>query len=302
MAKITVDFGTGNTVLARWNETLDRAETIEIPGITMKMKYRLGKDQPERTVNVIPSMIHYGEKQLFLGDQVISQGLAEHRDTFRWMKRAVASRATRRKRTSQGHKSGMDAATHFLKTVLNYASDQFNLSEDEFTFTAPTEAFEDFQDWMRNVAVSVGIRRIRTLDEPTACVLGYHGAARQDDRFLVFDFGCGRLDVVVVRIDLASTDERKAVQLGRAGCDLGGMNIDQWIADDFRRRHEWSDGDTRNLEALLYRKAEETKITLSDPTETEADMTIPARIAGRPRVFASEIVWPASCFWKITPW
>ena len=293
MAKVTVDFGTGNTVLARWNETRNRAETIEIPEITTKMTYRLLKDQPERTVNVIPSMIHYGEKDLFLGDQVVSQGLAEHKDTFRWMKRGVASRATRRRRTSQGHRSSIDAATDFLKTMLNYASDQINLAEDEFTFTAPTEAFEDFQDWMRRVAESVGIRRLRTLDEPTACVLGYHGAARQDDRFLVFDFGCGTLDVVVVRIDLGSTDERKAIQLGQAGCDLGGMNIDQWIADDFRRRHGWSDADTRQLEALLYRRAEESKIALSDPTETESDMTITARLNGRPRVF--ETTYTRSC-------
>ena len=293
MAKITVDFGTGNTVLARWNETLDRAETIEIPGITTKMKYRLGKDHPERTVNVIPSMIHYGDDRLFLGDQAVSQGLAEHRDTFRWMKRSVATRATRRKRTSQGHKSAVDAATEFLTTVLNYASDQFDLDKDEFTFTAPTEAFEDFQDWIRTVAESVGIRRVRTLDEPTACVLGYHGAARQDDRFLVFDFGCGTLDVVVVRVDLSSTDERKAVQLGQAGCDLGGMNIDQWIADDFRRRHDWSDADTRQLEALLYRRAEEAKIVLSEPTESEVDMMITTRIGGRPRVF--ETTYTRSC-------
>lgn len=293
MAKITVDFGTGNTVLARWNETLDRAETIEIPGITTKLKYRLLKGQPERTVNVIPSMIHYGEDRLFLGDQVVSQGLAEHRDTFRWMKRGVATQSTRRRRTSQGHKSAVDAATDFLTTVLNYASDQFNPAEDEFTFTAPTEAFEDFQDWMRTVAESVGIRRLRTLDEPTACVLGYHGAARQDDRFLVFDFGCGTLDVVVVRVDLGSTDQRKAIQLGQAGCDLGGMNIDQWIAEDFRRRHDWSDADTRQLEGLLYRRSEEAKIALSDPTETETEMTITARINGRPRVF--ETTYTRSC-------
>lgn len=293
MAKITVDFGTGNTVLARWNETLDRAETIEVSGITTKMQYRLAKDQEERTVNVIPSMIHYGEDRLFVGDQVVSQGLAEHRDTFRWMKRGVATRATRKRRTSQGHKSAIDAATDFLTTVLNYASDQFDLAVDEFTFTAPTEAFEDFQDWMRTVAESVGIQRIRTLDEPTACVLGYHGAARQDDRFLVFDFGCGTLDVVVVRVDLSSAVERKAIQLGQAGCDLGGMNIDQWISDDFRRRHMWSDADTRQLEGLLYRRSEEIKIALSDPTETEADMTITARIGGRPRVF--ETTYTRSC-------
>lgn len=284
MAKVAIDFGTGNTVLARFNETLGRAETLRIPGITTEFRYRLGGAATEQAVHVIPSVIHFAATETLIGDQVVSRGLTEHADTVRWMKRGVATRATRRKKTAQGHKSPAEAGEEFLTRVLNYASDQLSFAQDEFTFTAPTEAFEDFQDWLRRVAEGLGLRRLRMLDEPTACVLGYHGAVRGDDRFLVFDFGCGTLDVATVRIDLTSTDDRKAIQLGQAGCDLGGLNIDTWLADDFAGRHRLSDAERRLLEAVMLRSAEQTKIALSDPAQSDADLQVLNTVGHRPRL------------------
>jgi len=196
-----------------------KTETLDIPGITAEVRYRLQPGEPEVAVRVIPSLIYYSETETLIGDQVLSRGLAEHPDTFRWMKRGIAQRVAKRKKTAQGHKSPAQAGEDFLSLLVNYASDQISLADDEFTFTAPTEAFEDFQDWLRRVCEGLGIRRLRMLDEPTACVLGYHGAARRDDRFVVFDFGCGTLDVSAVRIDLAAHQENKAVQLGKAGRD-----------------------------------------------------------------------------------
>lgn len=274
MSKIAVDFGTGNTVLARFNETLERAETIEVPGITSVMRYRLHATDNERVVHVVPSLIHYSDTETLIGDQVLSRGLAEHGDTIRWMKRGIAQRVTKRKKTAQGHKSPAQAGADFLRLVLNYVSDQVSFEDDEFTFSAPVEAFEDFQDWLRRVCEDIGIRRARLLDEPTACVLGYHGAARRDDRFVVFDFGCGTLDVSAVRIDLAATEDRKAVQLGQAGCDLGGMDVDRWLFEDFCHRHRLADHERRELEALILRQAEQTKIALSDPAEADAAMSL----------------------------
>lgn len=285
MAKIAVDFGTGNTVLARFNETLDRAETIEIPRITTPFRYRLRPDQPERVVHVTPSLIHYSEQETLIGDQVLSRGLADHGDTFRWMKRGIAQRIIKRKKTVKGHKSPAQAGEEFLRRLLNSVSDQISFADDEFTFTAPTEAFEDFQEWLHGVCESLGIRRLRTLDEPTACVLGYHGAARRDDRFVVFDFGCGTLDVSAVRIDLSGHEDRKAVQLGRAGQDLGGMDIDRWLAEDFCRRHGLEDRQWRELAALILRQAEAAKIALSDPAQDEAEMQVLAKSPSKPRWF-----------------
>jgi len=284
MAKVAVDFGTGNTVLARFNEMLGRAETIEIPGISTPFHYRLTADAPEQTVHVVPSLIHYSETETLIGDQVLARGLAEHRDTFRWMKRAIAQRNTKRKKTGQGHKCAAEAGADFLQLVLNYISNQVSFADDEFTFTAPTEAFEDFQDWLRRVCESLKIQRLRMLDEPTACVLGYHGAARKDDRFLVFDFGCGTLDVSAVRIDAASRDDRKAVQLGRAGRELGGLDLDHWLAADFCQRHELDERERGELEAVILRQAEAVKITLSDPTVDDAEMQLLNRLGRHPRL------------------
>lgn len=274
MAQVAVDFGTGNTVLARYNVSTEQVETLEIPGVSTTLRYRLRADQPEQLVHVIPSLIHYGETETLIGDQVVSRGLAEHRDTCRWMKRGIGQRVTKKQRTAQGHKSPAEAGQDFLAIVLNYAANLVSRRDDEFTFTAPTEAFEHFEDWLRRVCESVGVRRLRLIDEPTACVLGYHGASRKDDRFLVFDFGCGTLDVAAVRIDLAARGDNKAVQLGRAGRDLGGMDIDSWLAEDFSQRHGLDDRAAREWEALVLRQAEAVKIALSDPSQDDADLTV----------------------------
>ena len=284
MSEVSIDFGTSNTVIARYNETRERAETLGVPGIGSELRYRLKSGAEEHSVWVIPSVIHYAEKETLIGDQVISRGLAEHPDTIRWMKRAIAHGNSRRASTAQGHKSAAEAGEEFLKLALNYASDRISFAEDSFTFTVPVEAFENFQDWIWRVAESLGIRKLRVLDEPTACVFGYHGAARQDDRFLVFDFGGGTLDVSAVWLDMKEQSGRKAVQLGQAGCDLGGMDIDKWLFDDFCARHAISDADKRDLENLILRHAEEVKVTLSDPANTEAELSLLNDLGRVPRL------------------
>jgi len=221
MGKIAIDFGTGNTLIARHHETENRLETLALPGISTPLRYRLAPGQPEHQVAVIPSMIHYTETEILIGDQVLSRGLAEQRETFRWIKRSLAQASNKSKKTAVGHKTYREAGTDFLTILLNYISDQVDFAEDEFTFTLPVEAFENFQSWLEEVADGLGLRRVRFLDEPTACVLGYHGIARHDERFLVFDFGCGTLDVSAVRIDLSSGGaDIKAVQLGKAALPL----------------------------------------------------------------------------------
>ncbi len=293
MSEVAIDFGTSNTALARYNETRERAETIRIPEIGSELRYRLKPGGAEHSVWVVPSVIHYAEKETLIGDQVISRGLAEHPDTMRWMKRSIAQGITRRKRTAQGHKSAAEAGAEFLTLALNYASHEISFENDTFTFTAPVEAFENFQDWIWRVAESLGIRKLRILDEPTACVFGYQGAARQDERFVVFDFGGGTLDISAVRLDLKEQSGRKAVQLGQAGCDLGGMDIDKWIADDFCARHSLSDADRRDLENLILRQAEAAKIALSDPAMADTEMSVLNDLGRAPRLL--QTTWRRAC-------
>ena len=275
MRHIGIDFGTGNTVIAIWNETLGRAGSLIIDGISTPLRYRLTPDGPEQEIHVVPSMIHYSETEVLIGNQVLTRGMADHSSTMRWMKRGIGAGQTRRTRTSMGFKSPAEAGQDFLTLLIRYAAERINVEEDEFTFTAPCEAFENYQDWLRTVAEGLGIRRLRFLDEPTAAVSGYQGAARKDDVFVVFDFGCGTLDVSAVRIDFEAKVDRKAVQLGQAGDDLGGMDIDHWVADDFATRHGLNAAARSDLLTLILRGAESLKIALSDPDTDEASIELP---------------------------
>jgi len=79
---LAFDFGTCNSVIARWNEALGDIETPELPN--------LGTSYPQpgaQKARVIPSMIHFGKDQVkLIGSQVGDGGLGNHPGTFRWLK------------------------------------------------------------------------------------------------------------------------------------------------------------------------------------------------------------------------
>jgi molecular chaperone DnaK (HSP70) len=270
MSRVAVDFGTGNTVVARWRDGEEEPATLEVEGVTVPTRGRRQDGGAERTVHLAPSVIHFGAARTLIGRQVAAEGLEDHPETIRWMKRGVAYGVTKRKKTAQGHKGPAEAGAEFLRRLLLYLAEEISFADDEFTFTAPVEAFEPFRDWLARIAESLGIRRARFLDETTAAILAHQGAVRPQDRFLVVDFGCGTLDAAAVRLDLAARQsgevpgERCAVQLGQAGRELGGLDIDRWLADDFAARLGFDPDTRRRLKATLIRKAEAAKIALSE--------------------------------------
>ena len=283
MSRVAVDFGTSNSVIALLQDEDSEPRTIEIPGVSREVRVPGalvgGNDQ---IVHLVPTLIHYGEQETWIGHQVAQRGLTESPGTLRWMKRSIAHRVSKRRRTPQGHKSPAQAGEDFLRLLLNYATDRISFVDDEFVFTAPVEAFEDFRDWLERVATAVGIRRFRLLDEATASILGHRGAVGENDRFLIFDCGCGTLDVSIVRVNLttdasgAESFDRKAIQLGQAGDDVGGMDIDRWLVSDFCTRHALDQRQYRQLEATLLPRAEAVKITLSAPAAESAELTLSA--------------------------
>lgn len=69
-----------------------------------------------------------------------------------------------------------------------------------------------------------------------------------------------------------------------AGRDLGGMNVDEWLAADFCSRHRIEPDDRRELEPLILRQAEAAKIQLSDPDEETAEMAVLNQLGAAPRL------------------
>ncbi len=73
---IAFDFGTCNSVVARWNPAANAVEVPMIPNLTRRYSYRLPGSANEHQALVIPSLIHYGAGDHYkLGAQVETAGL-----------------------------------------------------------------------------------------------------------------------------------------------------------------------------------------------------------------------------------
>jgi molecular chaperone DnaK (HSP70) len=263
---IAMDFGTCNTVFARWNVAARRADLVHIPGLSRQFKYRLPGHSEDSVANVVPTLIHYGEGgRRLLGDQVATEGLVDHPGTFRWVKLDLLRGSNRKRRVNGSLRSPVEAATQYVQDTLTFALGALGGQGEELVITVPVEAYDQYVDWLRTTAESVaGTRRVRMLDEATACILGYQETVRNDEVYAILDFCGGTLDVSLVRVNLGAEGLQKCLIRGRAGEELGGMLVDQWMLARLKEAERLTDEDVREVGTPLLRAIEEAKIVLSN--------------------------------------
>ena len=269
IGRLAIDFGTSNTVVAVWNEALQEGVPLHVPDYGQHQ-------QGNEKISVIPSQIHYGaDRRRWVGYQVQQQNLGMSDRTFCWMKRYISNRSPVQRRLDGKQISHFEAGKDFLSTVLLFAASELNLGDEEVAFTVPVEAFEHYENWLTDVAEAAGIRRFRLIDEPSAAALGYGAHIQSGDVYLIFDFGGGTLDVAVVLIESEQSQvSRRCRVLGKAGMDLGGVTLDQWLFQDVLKQTRRSDVDeeVRQLSRALLVECERAKVRLSD--YERADVTV----------------------------
>ncbi|HLO50648.1 MAG TPA: Hsp70 family protein [Kamptonema sp.] len=269
---IAIDFGTSNTVIARWNQASQQPETLKLPGLSLIS----GQNPP-----LIPSLLYIenaAQGKVVVGQQVRDRGLDLNADPrfFRNFKRGIGT-------PIQGFLPELDGQVvtfeqvgqWFLSRIVNSIR-ELPLPIDSLVFTVPVDSFEAYRNWLGKVCQSLQVEQVRMLDEPTAAALGYGLADREI--LLVIDFGGGTLDLSLVRLDsfagkkplgfilkwgeklLAESSGQKAKTarvLAKAGQNLGGSDIDNWLVDYFVE----SQGLPKS--PLTTRLAERLKIQLS---------------------------------------
>jgi molecular chaperone DnaK (HSP70) len=265
--RLAVDFGTSNTVLAVWDDALQDGVPLHLPEFGRPITYRRG-DAVGEHISVIPSLIHYAaDNRRWLGVQVLSQQVYDSERTFRWMKRYIARRSPVKMRLDGREISHADAGRDFLTAILTSAAAELDLRDEEVAFTAPVEAFEDYENWLMEVAEAADMPRFRLIDEPSAAALGYGAHIQPDDVYLIFDFGGGTLDVAVVLVeeDAGQATGRRCRVLGKAGADVGGATIDGWLFQELVRQNGRSeaDDDIRQLSRVLLTECERAKELLT---------------------------------------
>ncbi|NEQ23835.1 MAG: Hsp70 family protein, partial [Microcoleus sp. SIO2G3] len=248
-----IDFGTTNTVITRWNAAAEQPETIALPNLSQQ----IGQNPP-----LIPSLVYVEDAdsgKIAAGQAVRDRGLDLATDArfFRNFKRGIGA-------SVQGFLPELDGQTvrfeqvgqWFLEAVIRQLLTQ-DQNVEAIAFTVPVDSFEAYRYWLGRVCDSLPIDQIRMIDEPTAAALGYGLSAAET--LLVIDFGGGTLDFSLVRLDggtssaqpkskplgfllkwgqqnLAETSTQRpklARVLAKAGQNLGGADIDNWLIDHF---------------------------------------------------------------------
>ncbi|MEM8602405.1 MAG: Hsp70 family protein [Cyanobacteria bacterium P01_H01_bin.121] len=277
---LAIDFGTSNTVVARWNAALSQPETLSLQG--------LSKIQVQ-TPPLVPSLVYVKDAQtpdILVGQQVSDRGLDIANDVrfFANFKRGIGQEL-------QGFLPSLDGqmvsfeqvGTWFLQTALKTLAAQTELG-GSLILTVPVDSFEAYRNWLSSVVEQLPLEQVRLIDEPTAAALGYQVADR--NVLLVVDFGGGTLDLSLVKLQASASGNTNplgfilkwgqksfanqsgqrlqlAKVLAKAGCNLGGADLDQWIAAALARDF--------NLEAtpLLTRVAERLKVELSTQAKAQ---------------------------------
>lgn len=266
----SLDFGTSNTVVARTNRATGQPETLLLKGLT----------QPE-VPYLLPSLLYVQDAvagKVLVGQQVLAQGLdvAGEPRYFSNFKRGIGAMVQGFLPVLDGEEVTFDrAGLWFLQAVLSSLRSQGEAADD-LVFTAPVNSFETYRRWLLERCDQFGATRIQLIDESTAAALGY--GLESGATVLVIDFGGGTLDLSLVQptIPEESPDGfllkwgRKlfgskeihrtpvARVIAKGGRNLGGTDIDAWIADSLARQQQLPKG------TLLQRLAEKLKIRLSE--------------------------------------
>lgn len=275
--RLAIDFGTSNTVLATWDQV--RQQGVAFPLLNYGRFLQIGDER----VSIVPSLIHYqSDGKVLYGNEVLQRNLVNSQRTFQWMKRYISLRSPASRSIDGQNISNFIAAEHFLKEVIQTAIQDLRIDNEEIAVTVPVEAFEHYESWIFDLTSKITGQRIRLIDEPSAAALGYSARLFANQAYLVFDFGGGTLDVSIVRQEeqsIAGSAGRSRV-LGKAGTELGGTVIDEWLFQDVLALNACSDKDPEieQISRLLLVECEALKEKLS--FQEKADLTVMNPISG----------------------
>ena len=168
----------------------------------------------------------------------------------------------------------------FLRELITSLQQETGAELKSLVLTVPVDSFESYRHWLMGIAQSLAVSQISILDEPTAAALGY-GAGEQE-LLLVVDFGGGTVDLSLVQLATESSDQGYILKWGnkmlgkstaqpkntarviaKAGDNLGGADIDNWLVDYFATTQSMPKS------VLTTRLAEKLKIRLSEEMQAK---------------------------------
>jgi molecular chaperone DnaK len=276
MARTKIDFGidlgTTNSAIARMKN-----------GSPVIIKSEV------KQMDTTPSCVHYKKKTILTGSKayklLCSERLKAFRNndktlinTFEEFKRTMGTDEKYESKNTGKSYSSDELSAEVLKTLKGYVRDE---EINSVVITVPAK-FQGYQkDATKKAADLAGFQHCILLKEPIAASMAYGVDAKSiDGEWLVFDFGGGTFDVVLME---ASEGIMKVVDT-EGDNRLGGKNLDLAIVDEiimpylkenYSINNILSDDERKSLLRNAVKQfAEEIKINLSPNGNNNYEITI----------------------------
>lgn len=255
MASWAIDLGTTNTGIARWDEREGRPVLIELPAVCRKP----GQADPLEAPRTVPSATHVLDRQnlaarigrwplvrrwFFLGRQALIGRPALDMNRLRLypnflpgFKSILGTQPLRPVvRAARQTWSARDVTRMFVRELLADVKQTTGERIRDLVVTAPVDSYDNYRAELLAIARSLGVRRVRFIDEPVAAAMGYGLAMGKDRLVLVADFGGGTLHVALIALGARTAEAGTCRVLGKESRPIGGDLVDRWLLDEFCRR------------------------------------------------------------------
>jgi molecular chaperone DnaK (HSP70) len=283
--KLAIDFGTTNSVFARWIAETESVEIITIENLSDAV----GEGLPSS----VPSLVYINDgkqPQVTVGAPVRLQGFDTKQDNrlFRNFKRGiVASPAPAPRLIDDTEWADNDAGRYFVKHLI-HAMPYNDQDIEQLVLTAPVASFEGYLAWLNGVIDEVSSEKIRVVDESTAAALGY-AVTKPGAVVLVFDFGGGTLDLSLVQLpenrgttggvmkrllSSGKANQHTAKVIAKAGRIIGGSDVDQWLLTEVLKRTQLTPQALGSEYANVLTQCEKAKIALSTQEQALIEFSI----------------------------
>ena len=285
MAKWAMDLGTTNTGVSRWDETMNKPRLLELEAICRTP----GGADPLQAPRMVPSGTHITDelgfwtqfcmrpfliKRTFVGEYAkIARQALELNDTtihpqYAPMFKRYLGREPLRPIARVGNRSysAREIAKLFMRELLRHIKLSTGERIRELVITTPVDSYETYRAELSLISKSLGIKRLRFIDEPVAAALGYGLGLGHDRLVLVVDFGGGTLDIALVAITARGIREGASKVIAKEGRNVGGNLVDRWLLEAFAKRmdmnleedaHDWERGFWHRMALAEARRVKE---------------------------------------------
>lgn len=268
-----LDLGTTNTLLARWDQQQDRPRIFELPGICRPDE----KGGALEASHLIPTSVdlldspgvwarigqwgpisrHYSLGKLArIGRQATEANQGYPKRSYVPTFKQALSRSPLLTVAHAGGRSycARDVGRIFLRELFGEVAHITGERIRDLVVTVPVDAYETYRAELRSIGQSLGIRRMRFIDEPVAAALGYSLSLSRPRCVLVVDFGGGTFHIALVRLNSHEVHGGDALVLAKASRSMGGNTVDQWILEDLCERFDYAPDETDVLENSLWNR------------------------------------------------